>query len=53
MFPTAARAKSGDPLPSRTARAPKLSDDELQRRLADAAPVAERYHIENLPPEGS
>lgn len=40
----------GDPLPSRTTSAPRLSGDELQRRLADAAPPAQRYGIENLPP---
>ncbi len=41
----------GDPLPSRTATAPKRSDAELQRILAEAAPLAERYRIENLPPD--
>lgn len=41
----------GEPLPSRTAAAAKLSDEELQRNLAAAAPLAQRYRIENLPPE--
>jgi mannose-6-phosphate isomerase-like protein (cupin superfamily) len=40
----------GEPLPSRTAAAAKLSEDELQRNLAAAAPLAQRYRIENLPP---
>lgn len=43
-------AAFGDPLPTRTAPAPQLSPDELQQRLATAAPLAQRYHIENLPP---
>lgn len=43
-------AAFGDPLPSRTAAAPQLGPDELQRRLADAAPLAQRHRIENLPP---
>ena len=41
----------GDRLPTRTAPAPKLSTDELQRRITDAAPLAQRYRIENLPPQ--
>lgn len=41
----------GDPLPNRTAAAPKLSMEDLQRNLAAAAPLAQRYLIENLPPE--
>lgn len=44
-------AAFGDPLPTRTAPAPKLSDDDLQQRLADAQPLAQQYRIENLPPE--
>lgn len=41
----------GDPLPNRTAAAPKLSMEDLQRNLVAAAPLAQRYLIENLPPE--
>ena len=41
----------GEPLPCRTAVASKLSDAELQRNLAAVAPLAQRYRIENLPPD--
>lgn len=44
-------AAFGDPLPSRTAPAAQLSPDQLQHRLAEAAPLAQRYRIENLPPD--
>jgi len=45
-------AAFGDELASRTSPAPELSDEQLQRKLSDAAPMAERFHIENLPPAG-
>lgn len=45
-------AAFGDELASRTSPAPKLSDEQLQQKLSDAAPMAERFHIENLPPAG-
>ena len=44
-------AAFGDPLPSRTSPAPQLSEDELQKRLLAAAPLAAQHHIENLPPD--
>ncbi len=45
-------AAFGDELPSRTSPAPTLSDEQLQQKLEDAAPVADRFRIENLPPDG-
>lgn len=44
-------AEFGDPVPSRTAPAPHLSDEELEERMAKANAVAASYKIENLPPQ--
>ena len=44
-------ADFGEKLPSRTSKAPMLGEEELATRIADAAPLAARFHIENLPPD--
>ena len=43
-------AEFGDPVPTRTSRAPELSDAERRNRLERAASKAPEYGIEMLPP---
>jgi hypothetical protein len=45
-------AEFGDPVPTRTSRAPELSDVELRDRLERAAAKAPEYGIEMLAPGG-
>lgn len=45
-------AAFGVEVDGRTAKAPQLSDQEIQDALAAAAPLAVDYKIEPLPPEG-
>ena len=46
-------AAFGDEVPSRTSPAPKLSEEQLMSKLAAAAPMAERFGIESLPPDSA
>jgi quercetin dioxygenase-like cupin family protein len=46
-------AEFGDPVASRTAPSPELTDTERQERLGRAMAAAPRYGVEMLPPPGA